>query len=112
LPRQNISHYRDGSRQADSYAAAQIALALERDPLEVIAEIEAESARSKPARDFWRSFLSGHQLTAIGGALLLMFGFSGVGTTPVQAAEPAHNVRLRQPKRNEESPRRGFFFVC
>jgi transcriptional regulator with XRE-family HTH domain len=92
LPRQRISDYRAGSRQADSYAAAQIALALERDPLEVIAEIEAESARSKPAREFWKSFLSGHLLTIIGGGLLAMSSSFDAGQTARITATDSHNV--------------------
>lgn len=53
-----ISDYRKGHRKPDAYAATRLALAVGRDPLAVIAEIEAAAAKTERRRSFWRDFLS------------------------------------------------------
>jgi transcriptional regulator with XRE-family HTH domain len=114
IDKRRISDYKAGCRQADTYAAAQIALAIGRDPLEVIAEIEAENAKTTAIREFWRSFSSGRLLNVIAVGLLAASGISGGeltnGGTPSNSA--SHNVRLRQTRKHEKSPRRGFFLAC
>ena len=46
-----------GKKHADEYAATRIALALEREPIAVIAEIKAESEKNPKKRIFWVNFL-------------------------------------------------------
>lgn len=92
LPRARICDYRAGRRHADAYAAAQLAIVLERDPLAVIAEVEAESARSKPARDFWARFPSGLRRTALGVALSAICGTSALEPRNGWADTASHNV--------------------
>lgn len=58
IPEPRISEYRRGLRKPDTYALVRLALTVGRDPLEVIAEAEAESARSEVKRQFWRDFLA------------------------------------------------------
>jgi hypothetical protein len=117
IPRPRIHEYVKGKAQADAYASTRIALELDRDPLEVIAEVEAEAARSPTVRSFWASFASGHLLTATGAAFLGMSCFFADAPTASAATEGgSHNVRLRQRKPRKispiEKPRRysGLFF--
>ncbi len=58
LDNKRLYDYRKGHRQPDAYAATRLALAVGRDPLAVIAEIEAAVAKTEPRRSFWRDFLS------------------------------------------------------
>lgn len=51
-----ISDYRSGKRIPDAYACTKIALALEMEPIEIIAEIEAETEKNEQKRNFWRNF--------------------------------------------------------
>lgn len=96
IPRQRVSEYRQGKWQADNYACARIAEILEKDALEIIAAVEAESAKTEERRSYWRSF-RGTGRTAILGLLLSgISAFSGQGS-PVGNAEAgplagSHNV--------------------
>jgi transcriptional regulator with XRE-family HTH domain len=96
IPRQTASEYVRGNREADAYACAKIAEILDRDPLEIIAQVEAEAARTEKKRAYWRSFFSGlkratHVLAwcgiAIGSGAGLMHGNAEAGPMPT-----SHNV--------------------
>lgn len=96
LPRQRISNFVKGSRDADAYACAKMAEVLERDPLEIIAQVEAEAARTEKKRQYWRSFFSGMRRRAHVVALSATCGFF-VGGLPDGNAEASpgltsHNV--------------------
>lgn len=52
-----ISDYYKGKAWPDAYACAQIALALKIDPLEVLADIESQCAKTEERREFWRGFI-------------------------------------------------------
>lgn len=54
---QRIADYYKGKAWPDAYACAQVALALKLDPLEVLADIEAQSAKTEERREFWRGFI-------------------------------------------------------
>lgn len=54
---QRIADFYKGKRWPDAYACAQIALALKLDPLEVLADIESQSAKTEERREFWRGFI-------------------------------------------------------
>ena len=99
LPRQRISNFVKGSRDADAYTCAQIAKILQRDPLEIIAQVEAEAARTEKKRAFWRSFFSGLKQTAHVVAWCAMLIFSGYGlqsgnaeAQSGKAGSTSHNV--------------------
>jgi len=111
LHRPRVHDYRTGKRHADAYAATQMALALKRDPLEVIAEVEAESASSAEKREFWKSFGSGLRQALFGGALLLTGSSFGPGQTGAASEPGSHNGRLRQRPAQEKGPARGFFLL-
>ena len=95
IPRNIMHYYINGERDADAYACAKIAEVLNRDPLEIIAQVEAESARTEKKRQFWRSFFSGLKQTAHVLALFLIAGFSGTGPSTGHAGsmgDTSHNV--------------------
>ncbi|MHB8938813.1 MAG: hypothetical protein ACYC39_10925 [Thiobacillus sp.] len=48
---------------------------LDRDPLEIIAQVEAETARTEKKRQYWRSFFSGMKRRAHVVALSVTCGF-------------------------------------
>lgn len=79
IPRQTASEYVRGNREADNYACAKIAEVLDRDPLEVIAQVEAEAARTEKKREYWRSFFSGLKRKAHVVALCVTLAFSAAG---------------------------------
>lgn len=96
IPRARMSEYVRGTGHADAYAATKIALLLERDPLEVIAQVEAESSSTEAKRAFWRSFPSGLRRTALGVGFLAICGSSAIEPRVGEAASPeasgSHNV--------------------
>lgn len=57
IKNQRIADYYKGTRWPDAYACAQIALALKLDPLEVLADVESQSAKTEERREFWRGFI-------------------------------------------------------
>ena len=57
LPRQRINEYMNGRVKPDSYTLTKIALTLELDPIQVIAEIEAKTEKNEVKRIFWENFL-------------------------------------------------------
>jgi len=77
--KQKISDLRSGKIRPDAYECARIAIALERDPLEVMAEVGAETAKTEKAREFWKSFFSGMKRKAHVVALSVTCGFLGSG---------------------------------
>lgn len=93
IGRQTISRYHEGTQQADAYACTRLAEILERDPLEVIAEVEAEAARTKAKREFWQSFRGTGRRAAVGLLSLGIAAFSGVGPQGGAVANTtSHNV--------------------
>lgn len=100
IHQQTISRYHEGTQQADAYACARLAMILNRDPLEIIAEVEADSAKTEARREFWAGFPSGLRRTALGAALFLTFGSSGVGWPGgAEAGSTSHNVGFRSRKK-------------
>ncbi len=78
IPRQTASEYVRGNREADTYACTRIAMVLEVDPLEVIAKVEAEAARTPKKREFWKSFRSSGSRVILGLLLCGMLAFSAL----------------------------------
>lgn len=66
-----ITHYYQEKRIPDAYACAKIALALKLDPLEVLADIESQTAKTEEKREFWRGFI-GRTGKAAAGLLLAL----------------------------------------
>ena len=79
ISKQNVSEYVRGIREADTYACTRIAMVLEVDPLEVIAQVEAEAARTAKKREFWKSFRSSGSRVILGLLLCATMAFSALG---------------------------------
>lgn len=58
MDNKRLYDYRHGKTKPDAYAATRLALACGRDPMAVIAEIEAQAAKQPARRSFWQDFLS------------------------------------------------------
>lgn len=58
VPENRLRDYEKGIRQPDDYALTKLALALERDPIQTIAEVRAENEKDEKKREFWRNFLT------------------------------------------------------
>lgn len=112
IPRPRVSEYVRGLQNADAYTCAKIAEILKRDPLEIIAQVEAEAARTEKKRAYWRSFFSGLKHSAHVVAWLAICGFFGAGWPggSEAAATTSHNVRLRQRKSRKAAAQMGGFF--
>ena len=95
LHQEYISRYVKGDA-ADAYACAKIAEVLERDALEVIAQVEAEAARTEKKRAYWRSFFSGLKQTAhvVAWCGIAIGSGAGLPIGHAQATPPidSHNV--------------------
>jgi len=94
ISKQKVSAMKAGREKPDSYDCARIAEILERDPLEVIAQVEAESARTEKKRLYWRSFFSSLKRTAHVAAWCGIVGISGIvpQAGQAQAGPSSHNV--------------------
>lgn len=68
-----VSDYMNGKRVPDAYACVRIALALKRDPAEIIAEIEAETEKNPERKAFWADFLQHVKKAGRFGMLALIF---------------------------------------
>lgn len=73
-----VSAYMAGTRIPDVYAAFRIAEILGRDPVEIIAQIEAERAKSEKRKGYWNLFWQRATKRAVIGMLALTFGFFSV----------------------------------
>lgn len=103
IPRQRISGIRAGSEKPSPYTCARLAQALKRDPLEIIAMVEAESAKNETQRAFWRSFKFSGMRSNLGLLLCGTLAFLGVGSYGGNAAAAegtnSHNGDFRKSQR-------------
>jgi transcriptional regulator with XRE-family HTH domain len=96
ISKQKISDLRSGKEKPGPYECAKIAEVLGRDPLSVIAQVEAESARTEKKRAYWRNFFSGLKRTALGcGWLTIVLGLHSAppnGNGERSTGSDSHNV--------------------
>jgi len=76
LPRQSMPGIREGTRPLPLDVAYKLAIILELDPAQVVAELEAERERNPQRAEFWRSFLSRAALLVVTVACTLAWSFS------------------------------------
>lgn len=76
VSKQEISNVRYENRGMSPYLAAKIAITLELDPAEVIADIESQHEKNPVRADFWRSFLG---RAAMGLMLAVTLGCLSIG---------------------------------
>ncbi len=77
IPNANIPGMRRGTRHIPLDVAYKLAIILEIDPAQVVAELEAERETNPARADFWRSFLSRAAVLAVTLACTLAWSFSG-----------------------------------
>jgi hypothetical protein len=58
VPRGHVAEYRNGKRGVPLAAAFKLAIALQLDPAQVVADLEEQREKNTSRRDFWRGFLS------------------------------------------------------
>ena len=83
IPTQRIADYRSGKRAPDVYACTKIAIAMGVPPIEIIAEVEAESAQTEAKRTFWRNF---RQHAGKAAVIALALSFTPIWSTDVNAS--------------------------
>ena len=71
-----IVEMRTGSRPVPLNIAFMIAITLQLDPAEVVADLEEQREKNPKRRDFWRSFLSRAALVLLVAACTLGLNFS------------------------------------
>lgn len=79
IPTGIVHYYVSGERAADPYACTRFAEILGRDPLEVIAQVEAKAARTEKKRQYWSSFISFGRHNDLGTLLSGTLAFSAAG---------------------------------
>jgi len=99
IAQSRISDYRKGRLTPDEYACTRLALALGREPIEVIAMVQAEQAKTEEKREFWRNFLTRAACIA-GLAVPLSFGLpceNARADLPAQTNNTRHKHTLYAP---------------
>jgi len=76
IDRKKFHEYKTGRIYVDAYACTRLALAAQRDPITLIAEVEAEKETGTQRGAFWRDFFRRVTSRALLPGLLCMF-FSG-----------------------------------
>jgi anti-sigma-K factor RskA len=78
VTRGQILAMRNGSRPIPLAVAFKVAITLQLDPAEVIADLEEQREKNPKRRDFWRSFLSRAALVIVTVACTLALSFSAI----------------------------------
>ena len=90
LPPQSIPAMRSGKRPIPLDVAYKLAIILELDPAQVVAELEAEREKHAGRAEFWRSFL---QRAAMVAALACTLALNCLSTCEDAAAKAAFGKR-------------------
>lgn len=77
-----VSDYMKGKRAPDAYTLTKAAIILKRDPIELIAEVEAETEKNVEKRNFWKDFILHAGKKAALGMLALIFTVSLLAGAP------------------------------
>lgn len=78
IPNANIPGLRDHSRKVSNELAFKIAITLQLDPAEVVADLEEQREKNPKRREFWRGFLSRAALVIATVACTLALSFSAI----------------------------------
>jgi hypothetical protein len=73
----NMTYYRNGSRNIPLDAAFRLAITLELDPATVVADLESQREKNAKRRDFWTGFISRAAMVIGALACTLALSFSG-----------------------------------
>lgn len=86
IPRQSLPAIRDGKRALPLDFAYWLAITLELDPAEVVADLEAQREKNPLRAEFWRSFLSrARSIAALLLCTLALISSAGLGSDPAGA---------------------------
>lgn len=94
LGRSTISEIRKNIRPMPLEVAYRVAITLELDPAEVVADLEAQRAKTPKAREFWTGFIShARQAAAVVLCMLALnsFGIYGGAAAPLGGFRRAPN---------------------
>ena len=91
VTRGQIVSMRNGTRPIAIATAFKIAITLELDPAQVVADLEEQREKNEKRREFWRSFLSRAASTA--AAILVMLALSLSGISGNEAARLGGKTR-------------------
>jgi len=95
VPKQYVQEIRKGKRAVPLSAAYWLAITLELDPAEVVADLEAQREKNPIKQEFWRSFLShAVKLTVLLACMLVLSFSAGLGSGQ-DATGGAFNRRRR-----------------
>lgn len=72
IRKQRMTDYKSGRLLPDTYVLTRLAIILERDPMSLIAEFEAETEKDPVRKEFWKGFLSRQNLKGIAIAVLAL----------------------------------------
>lgn len=56
IPENRLFDYENGKHMPDDYAITRLALCLELNPMDVLAEVRSETEKNEKKREFWRNF--------------------------------------------------------
>lgn len=82
IDRARMSDYMNEKRTPDNFACMRIAQILRRDPITVIAEIEADTCKNETRRAFWINFLSSAKQAVLWQVMVLLCTFICVSVQP------------------------------
>jgi len=95
IPKQRISAWRASSAWPDAYACARIAVTLNLNPQDVIADIESQREKNPKRAEFWRSFVLEHQRKAAAWMLgIVSAACFGMASTDDARASETNNLSL------------------
>jgi len=78
VPRQSIPAIRKGARHLPLDLAFRIAIALEMDPAQVVADLESQREKNEKRRGFWTGFISRAASLMIVTACTLVLSFTAI----------------------------------
>lgn len=73
---QSMTGYTDGSRNIPLDMAYKLAITLEMDPAQVVADLEAQREKNPQRKDFWTGFIRRASMLAVTVACTLVLNFS------------------------------------
>ena len=92
IHRQQISHYMAGTRTPDAYAAVKIGETLGIHPMQLLAEFEAEGAKTEERRAFWENFSQRIKRGIVGMLALSFTAFYSPEHAQAETGLDTHNV--------------------
>lgn len=90
----HVNEMRSGKRGIPLNIAFKLAIALQLDPAQVVADLEEQREKNEKRRDFWRSFLSRAPMLIAVLACTLALSFSAISGSAPRALFGSNNRRV------------------